>query len=188
MALVLAFLVKRPLYGVHLWLPKAHVEAPVCGRIALAGILLKLGSYGLCVVLPACGGPVVTLLLLLRAWGSVVCGAVSLRQPDLKRLVAYSSVVHMGAVGVGLSLGSELGRGGALLIVVGHGVCSPALFRYVYYIYQFTHSRLLCRCRGGRSAPLILAVLAVLVIVNMGVPPFLNLWREVCVFSALLPA
>jgi len=116
-----------------------------------------------------------------------VCGAAALRQHDLKRLVAYSSVVHMGAVGVGLSVGRELGRGGALLMVVGHGVCSPALFRYVYYVYQFTHSRLLCLCRGGRSAPLMLAVLAVLLMVNMGVPPFLNLWREVSVYAALLP-
>jgi len=67
LALVTAFLVKRPMYGVHLWLPKAHVEAPVCGSIALAGILLKLGSFGLFVVLPVCAGPVVTFLLLLSA-------------------------------------------------------------------------------------------------------------------------
>jgi len=79
-ALTLAFIVKRPLYGVHLWLPKAHVEAPISGRMALAGILLKLGSFGLYLVLPHGCGPILILFLLLRVWGRVLCGALCLRQ------------------------------------------------------------------------------------------------------------
>jgi len=79
-ALTLAFIVKSPLYGVHLWLPKAHVEAPISGRMALAGILLKLGSFGLYLVLPHGCGPMLIIFLLLSVWGRVLCGALCLRQ------------------------------------------------------------------------------------------------------------
>ena len=175
LAMTIAFIVKRPIYGVHLWLPKAHVEAPVVGSIALAGVLLKLGSFGLFLVLPHTRGQVLLLYLLLSVWGSVVCGALCLRQWDMKRLVAYSSVVHMGVVGVGLLVGGELGRGAALIIVVGHGVCSPMIFRYAYYLYRSTHSRLLSRCRGGLAGPVMRFVFFLLIAVNIGVPPFINL-------------
>ena len=104
-----------------------------------------------------------------------MCGALCLRQWDLKTLVAYSSVVHMGVVGVGLMLGSELGRGAALIMVVGHGLCRPMIFRYAYCLYRSTHSRLLARCRGGLADPVMGFVFFLLVAVNMGVPPFLNL-------------
>jgi len=181
-------MVKRPIYSVHLWLPKAHVEAPVAGRIALAGILLKLGSFGLYLVLPHAAGEVFILFLLLSVWGSVACGALCLRQWDIKSLIAYSSVVHMGVVGVGLLLGTELGYGAALLMVVGHGVCSPLVFSYAFYVYQFTHRRLLARCRGGLTRPVIAALFLLIIAVNIGAPPFLNLWREVMMFTALLPA
>ena len=187
LAMTIAFIVKRPMYGVHLWLPKAHVEAPVVGSIALAGVLLKLGSFGLFLVLPHTRGRVLLLYLLLSVWGSVVCGALCLRQWDIKRLVAYSSVVHMGVVGVGLLVGRELGRGAALIIVVGHGVCSPMIFRYAYYLYRSTHRRLLTRCRGGLAGPVMRFVFFLLIAVNMGVPPFINLWSEVAIFTALLP-
>lgn len=185
-ALTLAFLVKRPLYSLHLWLPKAHVESPVAGRIALAGVLLKLGSYGLYLVLPLLASPVVRLVLVVSVWGGVVCGVTCLRQWDLKSLVAYSSVVHMGVVGVGLALGSELGRHAALMMVVAHGVCSPALFSYAYYLYGDSHRRLLCRCRGGLGVPYMAGLFLLLVAVNMAVPPFINLWREVAIFVSAL--
>ena len=187
LALTVAFIVKSPIYGVHLWLPKAHVEAPVVGSMALAGILLKLGSFGLFLVLPHVIRSVFVVYFLLRVWGSVSCGALCLRQWDLKRLVAYRSVVHMGVVGVGLYLGGEIGRGTALIIVVAHGVCSPIIFRYAFYLYQTTHSRLLSRCRGGLAGPVIRCLFFLLIAVNIGVPPFVNLWREVIMFTALLP-
>jgi len=173
--LTLAFMVKRPMYGVHLWLPKAHVEAPVAGRMALAGILLKLGSFGLYLVLPHATGEVIVVYLLLSVWGSVACGALCLRQWDIKSLIAYSSVVHIGVVGVGLLLGTELGAGAALLIVVGHGVCSPMVFSYAFYVYQFTHRRLLAHCRGGLTRPVMAVMFLLIIAVNIGVPPFLNL-------------
>lgn len=103
-----------------------------------------------------------------------MCAALCLRQWDMKSLIAYSSVVHMGVVGVGLLAGRELGRATALIIVVGHGVCSPALFRYAYYLYRASHSRLLYRNRGSISVPFGGGVFLLLIYVNIGVPPFLN--------------
>jgi len=83
--------------------------------------------------------------------------------------------VHIGVVGIGLLLGTELGAGAALLIVVGHGVCSPLVFSYAFYVYQFTHRRLLSRCRGGLARPVMAGVFLLIIAVNIGVPPFLNL-------------
>lgn len=93
----------------------------------------------------------------------------------------------MGVVGVGLLVGTELGYGAAMLIVLGHGVCSPLVFSYAFYVYQFRHRRLLARCRGGLTRPVIAAVFFLIIAVNIGVPPFLNLWSEVMIFTALLP-
>lgn len=174
-AATMAFIVKTPLYGVHLWLPKAHVEAPAVGRMALAGILLKLGSYGLWLMVPVGGGFLSVAFLILRVWGSLVCGVLCLRQWDIKSLIAYSSVVHIGVVRVGLLIGREVGRGAALIIVVAHGVRSPVLFRFAYHVYRYSHSRLLTRCRGGWASPLRSALFLLMIAVNIGVPPFLNL-------------
>ena len=95
--------------------------------------------------------------------------------------------MHIGVVGVGLYLGGELGQGTALIMVVAHGVCSPIIFRYAYYLYQSTHSRLLSRCRGGLAGPVMRFLFFLLIAINIGVPPFINLWREVIMFTALLP-
>ena len=187
LALTLAFMVKSPLYGLHLWLPKAHVEAPVAGRIVLAGVLLKLGSYGLYLVLPLLSGATLTFYLMLRVWGGVACSVLCLRQGDFKALIAYSSVVHIGVVGIGLLSGRELGRASALMMVMAHGVCSPALFRFAYVLYRGSHRRLLSNSRVGINRPLIAAAACILLGVNLGVPPFVNLWREVLIYTALLP-
>ena len=184
--LTLGFIVKRPLYLVHIWLPKAHVEAPVAARMALAGVLLKLGSYGLFIFCPHVLHPVLRLYLCLRLVGSIACRLVCTRQWDAKRLIAFSSVVHIGVVTVGVSVGRELGYMCAVLIVVAHGVCSPLLFAIAYQYYRVRHRRLLTANRGRLSTPLAVLGLFLLLAVNMGVPPFLNLWREVIMFAALL--
>merc|ERR1719290_744635 len=105
--------------------------------------------------------------------GHGVCSPIW--QWDMKALVAYSSVVHIGVVGTGLYAGSELGRVAALAMVVGHGVCSPIIFSYAYYLYRFSHRRLLARSRGGLTSPMMCALFLMLIAVNIGVPPFLNL-------------
>jgi len=173
--LTLGFIVKRPLYLVHIWLPKAHVEAPVAARIALAGVLLKLGSFGLLLFCPYLLHPVLLLYIRIRLLGSIACRLICTRQWDAKRLIAFSSVVHMGVVTVGVVVGREIGYLCAVLIVIAHGVCSPLLFALAYRYYLVSHSRLLTANRGRLSAPLAVLGLFFLLAVNIGVPPFLNL-------------
>ena len=186
LCLTLGFIVKTPMYLVHVWLPKAHVEAPVAGRIVLAGILLKLGSFGLLLFCPLLSGGPLLLYLFLSLLGRVVCGAICTRQWDSKSLIAYSSVVHIGVVTVGVVLGSELGYFCAVLIVIAHGICSPLIFAVAYLLYSNTHTRLLSSNRGHLGIPLYRLILFLLLAINMGVPPFINLWREVFMFLVLI--
>ena len=178
----LGFIVKTPIYLVHVWLPKAHVEAPVAGSIVLAGILLKLGSYGLIIFCPMVFRNVLFFYLSLSVWGAIYCRIVCIRQWDLKGLIAYSSVVHMGVVTVGIVRGYELGYYCAIIIVIAHGVCSPMLFALAYLIYNSSHTRLISNNKGTLSTPIISFFLFLLLAVNIGVPPSVNLWSEVLIF------
>lgn len=178
----LGFIVKTPIYLVHVWLPKAHVEAPVAGSIVLAGILLKLGSYGLIIFCPMVFSNVLFFYLSLSVWGAIYCRIVCIRQWDLKGLIAYSSVVHMGVVTVGIVRGYELGYYCAIIIVIAHGVCSPMLFALAYLIYNSSHTRLISNNKGTLSTPIISFFLFLLLAVNIGVPPSVNLWSEVLIF------
>jgi len=126
------------------------------------------------------------LYMVVRLLGRIACRLICTRQWDVKRLIAFSSVVHMGVVTVGVAVGSELGYLCAVLIVVAHGVCSPLLFALAYRYYLVSHSRLLLVNRGLLSAPLAVLGLFFLLAVNIGVPPFLNLWTEVLLFAGVL--
>jgi NADH-ubiquinone oxidoreductase chain 4 len=152
------FLVKLPVYGVHLWLPKAHVEAPVSGSILLAGVLLKLGAYGLVrfssglLVNYSCfKGYLISLGLL----GGLLSCFLCLRQSDLKAFVAYSSVCHMGFALSGLFTIRRLGYTGALIMLVAHGYCSSCLFYILYVFYERFYSRRLVIIKGLRLPVLI---------------------------------
>lgn len=136
----------------------------------LAGILLKLGTYGLFLFLPYIKG-ILSAYLTLSLLGAVVCSLICLRQADMKKLIAYSSIVHMSFIRYGLLRGTVLGYQGALIMSVGHGICSPFLFAIAFWVYEKTHSRLLVNSAGRF---LILGVLTL----NIGVPPRLNLWAE----------
>merc|ERR1719283_349805 len=184
--LTLAFIVKTPIYMVHVWLPKAHVEAPVAGSIVLAGVLLKLGSYGLLIFCPRIKRMILLLYLSIRIVGSLYCRIICIRQWDLKRLIAYSSVVHMGVVTVGVVRGMEIGYFCAIIIVVAHGVCSPIIFSLVYLVYSSSHTRTISRNKGNLATPIISFFLFLTLAINMGVPPSLNLWREVIIFISIL--
>jgi len=180
------FIVKTPMFLVHVWLPKAHVEAPVAGSMVLAGILLKIGSYGIIIFFPQLQSGVITLYVSLRVLGSLFCSVVCLRHWDIKGLIAYSSVIHMGVVTIGVVCGSEIGYICALLIVIAHGVCSPILFSLGYLLYNSSHRRTLINNKGCLRRPLVRLCLFLLLSVNMGVPPTINLWREVLLFSCIL--
>lgn len=153
----LVFLVKFPVYGVHLWLPKAHVEAPLAGRIVLAGVLLKLGGFGLIRFfglffwgsIMRFYGRVSDIFILIGLFGSIVVGLLCLRQVDLKALVAYSSVLHMGICLVGIRSMILVGYVGGVYILIAHGFCSSAIFRVVYFSYERVFSRSLFLRKGG---------------------------------------
>nr|APL97243.1 NADH dehydrogenase subunit 4 [Garjajewia cabanisii] len=188
--LVGAFLVKFPMYSVHLWLLKAHVEAPVAGSMILAGVMLKLGGYGLIRFLPVC--PVKPVLLAeiimsLSMWGAVLLSLSCLRQMDMKLLIASSSVVHMGLCIVGLLALSDWGFKGALVVMIGHGLCSSGLFYLANVVYERSHSRSMAVSKGFLALmPSMCLWWFMLLSVNMAAPPSLNLLGEIFLISTLM--
>nr|YP_009339287.1 NADH dehydrogenase subunit 4 [Eulimnogammarus cyaneus]APL97177.1 NADH dehydrogenase subunit 4 [Eulimnogammarus cyaneus] len=188
--LVGAFLVKFPMYSTHLWLLKAHVEAPVAGSMILAGVMLKLGGYGLIRFLPVC--PVKPLLLVemiicLSLWGGLLLSLSCLRQMDMKLLIASSSVVHMGLCIVGLLALSDWGFKGAMVVMIGHGLCSSGLFYLANVVYERSHSRSMAVSKGFLTLmPSMCLWWFILLGVNMASPPSLNLLGEIMLISMLV--
>jgi len=169
----LSFLVKSPMYTLHLWLPKAHVEAPLIGSVFLAGIMLKLGGYGLLLLSPALSSHC-SLFLYLALLGGVVCSIICWRSWDFKCVVAYSSVVHIGIVTCGCLSGLELGYRAALGIMVGHSLCSPVLFVLAYGFYIATGSRCFALYSTSRLPMSFLYLLGLFAGLNFGLPPFVS--------------
>lgn len=177
-----AFIIKLPLYALHLWLPKAHVEAPGVGSIILAAVLLKLRAYGVFrffllgkIILIFCELKFMSVLL----WGSALSSLICLLQSDLKSLVAYSSIRHMGLMMAGLLCCNSFGLVGVFIVLLRHGFCSSALFFLVNFVYEKTHSRQLLFMRGQLNYFYIVVVFWVLFLfVNFAVPPFLRLLGE----------
>jgi len=180
--LMLVFFVKLPMYPFHLWLPKAHVEAPLAGSMALAGVLLKLGVLGIILfrkkLLLA---PFITRCIMgVCLWGGVVTSIICVRQVDMKSLIAYSSIGHMGLVLAGLLSERELGVKGAIVISVAHGFRSPALFNLASGVYDVLHSRRLILCKGAVSLfPPACILFLLACAANISAPPFINLVGEV---------
>ena len=179
--ITLRFMVKTPLFLLHTWLPKAHVEAPVGGSIVLARVLLKLGSYGLIIFLPLIKfNSLLALYLSLTLTGSIVSSLICLRIGDLKILIAYSSVVHIRIVTLGILRGTEAGYSCALMMAISHGLISPFLFAFSYWLYENSHSRLMLNNTG--TWPVIMGAMISLIALNMRVPPRIGLWSEVLIF------
>ena len=156
-AFALAFSIKVPLFPFHTWLPDAHTEAPTAGSVILAGILLKMGTYGLMrfnlPLFPNAAREFAGLMITLAVIGIIYGALVAMVQPDVKRLVAYSSVSHMGFVVLGLFSFTEQGMQGSLYQMLNHGVSTGALFLIVGMIYERRHTRLISEF-GGLSQPM----------------------------------
>nr|BAX03912.1 NADH dehydrogenase subunit 4 [Limnichthys fasciatus]BBU26069.1 NADH dehydrogenase subunit 4 [Limnichthys fasciatus] len=186
---LIAFLVKMPLYGAHLWLPKAHVEAPVAGSMILAAILLKLGGYGIIRMLPLLEPLTKELsypFILLALWGIIMTGSICLRQTDLKSLIAYSSVSHMGLVVGGILTQTPWGLSGAIILMVAHGLTSSALFCLANTNYERTHSRVMVLARGLQTVlPLMTLWWLFMSLANMALPPLPNLMGELMIIVSL---
>nr|WNH20837.1 NADH dehydrogenase subunit 4 [Xyelacyba myersi] len=186
---LLAFLVKMPLYGVHLWLPKAHVEAPIAGSMVLAAVLLKLGGYGMMrmmVVLEPLTKELSYPFIIFALWGVIMTGSICLRQTDLKSLIAYSSVSHMGLVAAGILIQTPWGFTGSLILMIAHGLTSSALFCLANTNYERTHSRTMVLARGLQMImPLMATWWFISSLANLALPPLPNLMGELMIITSL---
>jgi NADH-quinone oxidoreductase subunit M len=176
-AFFLAFAVKVPIFPFHTWLPDAHVEAPTAGSVVLASIMLKMGTFGfLRFALPLFPGaamnPTVRMVILVLAVIGIIYGAlVAMVQPDFKKLVAYSSVSHLGFVMLGIFALTLQSVQGALMIMINHGISTGALFLLVGIIYERRHTRLLDAYGGiARVVPLFAAMLTFVSLSSIGLP------------------
>nr|UGS80537.1 NADH dehydrogenase subunit 4 [Teliapsocus conterminus] len=186
----LAFMVKLPLFMLHLWLPKAHVEAPVAGSMILAGVLLKLGGYGalrLSSLVYSLVYKYMYMIILLSMIGGTLISLNCLRQSDIKLLVAYSSVSHMGIMVAGsMTLGSW-GLMSSLSLMLSHGLCSSGLFFLANVIYERLGSRSMFLVKGMlHFMPKISLWWFLFCGMNMAAPPSLNLLSEIGLINSLV--
>ncbi len=178
LAFALAFAIKVPLFPFHTWLPDAHTEAPTAGSVILAAVLLKMGTYGLMrfnfTLFPEASREMAWLFIILAIIGIIYGALVAMVQPDIKRLVAYSSIAHMGFVILGMFSFTEQGMQGALFTMLAHGVTTGALFLLVGFIYERRHTRLITEY-GGLSGvmPIYATFFVITSMASVGLP-FLN--------------
>nr|YP_009171495.1 NADH dehydrogenase subunit 4 [Cyphoderris monstrosa]AJW76325.1 NADH dehydrogenase subunit 4 [Cyphoderris monstrosa] len=190
LSLIGAFLVKMPMFLVHLWLPSAHVEAPVSGSMILAGVLLKLGGYGLLrvyKVLILSGLKYNFIWVGISLVGGVLVSLVCLRQTDLKALIAYSSVAHMGIVLGGMMTLTFWGLSSSFTLMIAHGLCSSGLFCLANISYERLGSRSLLINKGLMNyMPTMALWWFLLSSSNMAAPPSLNLLGEIGLLNSLV--
>jgi len=188
--IIIAFIVKLPLFSVHLWLPKAHVEAPVAGSIILAAILLKLGGYGLTrivIIFSYINKILVNPIISIAIIGGVITSIICLRQSDIKSIIAYSSVGHIGLIVAGVLTNSKLGVQAGLSIIIAHGIRSSAIFCIANINYGITQTRRITLTKG------ILTIIPILSLwwflfccANIAAPPRINLIREIILITRII--
>nr|YP_010363743.1 NADH dehydrogenase subunit 4 [Clinterocera nigra]UNZ13010.1 NADH dehydrogenase subunit 4 [Clinterocera nigra]UNZ13023.1 NADH dehydrogenase subunit 4 [Clinterocera nigra]UNZ13036.1 NADH dehydrogenase subunit 4 [Clinterocera nigra] len=190
MCMNMVFFIKMPMYFVHLWLPKAHVEAPVAGSMILAGVMLKMGGYGLMRLMSvflSVGVKINIIFIIISMVGGFLVSLICLRQSDMKSLIAYSSVAHMGLVLGGIMTLSYWGMCGALVMMVAHGLCSSGLFCLANISYERLLSRSLFLNKGLLNLmPLMSMWWFLFSCCNMAAPPSLNLLGEIMLINSLV--
>ncbi len=175
LAFALGFAVKVPLFPLHTWLPDAHTEAPTAGSIILAGVMLKLGTYGYIrfglYLFPQASFDLAWIFLTLGVIGIVYGAVVATMQKDLKRLVAYSSIAHMGFIVLGIFAMNTQSLNGAVIQMVNHGLSTGALFMLVGWIYERRHTREISALSGlQKSAPFMAGVFTLVMLSSIGLP------------------
>lgn len=186
----LVFFIKIPIYFVHLWLPKAHVEAPVSGSIILAGVILKLGGYGILrfiILFIKISIKVNFIFVRIRLIGSFIVSILCLRQRDIKSLIAYSSVAHIAIVLRGILSLRNWGFSGSIIIIIGHGLCSSGLFCLANIRYERIIRRRLFLNKGILNLiPSLSLIWFLLVCSNIASPPSLNLLGEIFLINRII--
>lgn len=175
LAFALAFAIKVPMFPFHTWLPDAHVEAPTAGSVILAGVLLKMGTYGFVrfamPLYPGAAARLGALFVILAVIGIVYGALVAMVQKDAKKLVAYSSVSHLGFVMLGLFAGNAMGAAGGVLQMINHGLSTGALFLLVGILYERRHTRLIADFGGiAKAMPAFTALFMIVTLSSIGLP------------------
>ena len=175
LAFFLAFAIKVPMFPFHTWLPDAHVEAPTAGSVILAGVLLKMGTYGFLrfslPLFPVASQTFIPMMAILAIVGIIYGALVAMAQPDLKKLVAYSSVSHLGFVMLGIFTMTPEGVQGALLQMLNHGLSTGALFLIVGMLYERRHTRMIADYGGlAKQMPVFAALFGITMFSSIGLP------------------
>jgi NADH-quinone oxidoreductase subunit M len=192
LALFVAFAVKVPMFPFHIWLPEAHVEAPTAGSVLLAGILLKMGTYGLykfsIPIFPEATVTFQTPMLLLSLLGIIFATLTTIRQVDLKKIIAYSSVGHMNYAMLGIAGLSASSLEGGVMLMLGHGFVSSALFICVGALYERHSTRIIFYYGGlAHTMPLFMFLFLILTLANVGLPGTSNFIGEFLIFVGVYP-
>nr|AHA52508.1 NADH dehydrogenase subunit 4 [Euurobracon breviterebrae] len=190
MMINMAFFIKMPMYLTHLWLPKAHVEAPIMGSMILAGTMLKMGSYGIyrmMIICPLLYTNFSKYMIFINLFGSLICSLLCLNHSDLKIIIAYSSIVHMNLMLASMTTLTNLSFKGCILMMISHGLCSSSMFFLVNLIYERLNSRnMFINKNLINIMPSLTLWWFLICSSNFPTPPSLNLISEILILISLI--